>query len=216
MGEGTSAAWTHARGNKTGRSDKRRRTRILELPPQAERALFEVAEETGQLAPVVLLTKYYLSPEQVVSCELSNGGLAVPGFELPLSVDPADREVLASWLSRRRRARSAQAIRNLLGDLREKVIARLEHEDRLAGRCVDWATLLDIGVVALRRMAAERHAEACGFEESVYRELLHDETADPHEVLHRLSRPARRILAGAAEAIVVEVVAARKRLEGAP
>lgn len=40
MGEGTSAAWVYGRGQKTGRSDKRRRNRLVELPPQVEAALF--------------------------------------------------------------------------------------------------------------------------------------------------------------------------------
>lgn len=216
MGEGTSAAWTHARGTGTGSSDKRRRTRLLELVPQVEETLFAVAEEQGQLAPILLVTKYYLRPEQLASCRLTDEGLEVPSFERPLAVDPDDQEVLASWLSRRRRVRSAQAMRTLLGRLRPQVLARLEEQGRRAGLCTDWAALADLGVVALRRMAAERHADACGFDESVYRELLHDETADPAEVLCRLSRPARRILADAATAITAEVLAARKRLEEEP
>ncbi len=216
MGEGTSAGWANSRGKATGSSDKRRSKHILELVPQVEAALFAVAEEAGQLAPILLLTKYYIRPEQVASCRLSDEGLEVPGFLRPLEVDAHDREVLASWLSRRRRVRSAQAVRSLLGALRPKVLARLEAQDRLTGRCTDWAALADIGVVALRRMAAEHHAEACRFEESVYRDLLHDETADPYDVLRRLSRPARRILADAAEAIAQEVIAARHRLEAKP
>lgn len=213
MGEGTTAAWASAPKRLKSGSDKRRRNRLVELSPEAEEALFAVAKEVGQAVPLVLLTKYYLRPEQVATCQLDGEGLVVEGFERRLGIDEADREALASWLSRPRRARSAQAVRNLLGDLRKKVVARLESSRAAANTSTDWAGLLDIGVVALRRMAAERHAEACGFEEQVFRDLLHDETADPCDVLRRLSRPARRILAEAAAAIVDEVHAASEHRE---
>ncbi len=211
MGEGTSAAWVKAPKPTRSGSQKLRRNRLIEIPPEAENALFDVATEIGARPVLLLLTKYFLRPEQLVGCKLADDGLSVDGFTQPIPIDDDDRDEIVSWLSKARRVHSAEALRNLIGDLRKKTVKRLEGSEESAERSSDWAGLLDVGVVALRRLAAERHAEACGFAEELYRDLLHEETADPYEVLRHLSRPARQILARAAHGVLEEILAVRAR-----
>lgn len=213
MGEGTSAAWQRAPKHAKAGSDKRTRNRLVELLLEAERALFDVATNYNARAPLLLLTKYYFRSEQIVDCKLTITGLIVDGLSQPIRIADEDRAELSSWLSTAHRVHSAQAVRNLIATLRKKVVARLEESQEAGATSSDWAGLLDVGVVALRRMSAERHAEACEFKEEVYRELLHDETANPYDVLRHLSRPARQILASAALAVLEEIREARERLE---
>lgn len=204
MGEATSSA-RGRRHDGRGR-DKDERRHLAVVPPQIEDALWRVAERRRQRALVVLLIRYYLRPEQIAGATLDDHGLRVPGFRHPIPVDPAERDELASWFSRRRRPRSAQAVRDALGDLLRAIVHELSARPLPEGAWpVDWGELVDVGVVALRRLARERHAESCAFEEAVYRELIHHETADPYEVLRFLSRPARQLLAAGAEAILAEI-----------
>ena len=213
MGEGTSAAHLAGRQYRRG-SDKDRGRRLPVIPPAVEGALVAVARRQGQLGLVVLLAKYYLRPEQVVTARVVEDGLLVERFERPIALDPADRELVGEWLGRRRRARSAQVVRDVLGRLRAGVIVELTTSPgRADGWPTAWADLVDVGIVSLRRLAAERHAESCGFEEAVYTERLHDAEADPHAVLRYLSRPARRAIGTAAGALVVEISGARERPE---
>lgn len=209
MGEGTSEAVTRAGWRRRG-SDKDRRRHLGVIPPVVENALVAAATRSGQMGLVLLLTRYYLRPEQLVRARLTEEGLVVPGFAKPIFVDECHREVLGEWLARRRRAHSAQAVRDTLGRLRKAVVADLERQegDRWP---TDWDALVDVGVVALRRLAAERLAEACGFEEAVYHELVHDARADPYAVLRVLSGPARRAIGSGADALVEEIRRAQGR-----
>lgn len=214
MGEGTSAMWLSGNSGRQRGSDKDRSRRLAILPPVATAALWQVAGQCHQHALVLLLTKYFLRPEQLVSARLEDEGLMVAGFTRPLRLDPADREVLAEWLSRPRRPRSAQAVYNVVSKtLRPALVKALTEHNRATGQVPDWDRLLDLGVGTLRQMARECHGEAAGYEEATYRELLHEEDADPDETLRSLSTRSRRILANAAASVVAEIETARQRLE---
>ena len=210
MGEGSSAAWVNSPNRVGVGSDKIRRTKLAILPPQAEKELWYAADRLGQRALILLLTKYYLRPEQITSARVENCSLIVDGFERSIAVDPADVDLVRAWLERKRRPRSAPAIRNLLASLKRQVAANLEASNKELGAYTDWLHLLDIGVVAIRRLARERHAEASNFEEAAYCELLHDEDADPFDNLRWQSGVARRTLARAAQEIVSEIKEDRK------
>jgi succinate dehydrogenase flavin-adding protein (antitoxin of CptAB toxin-antitoxin module) len=182
------------------------------LPPQVEDVLWQVATERGQLALILLLTKYYLRPKQIVSARLGPDGLIVTGFDRPIGIDPSDNDVVGEWLSRKRRPRTAQAVRNALSALRSPVVSELEVQNHLTGASTDWQELLDIGIGALRRFARERHAETSNYEEAVYCDLLHNEDADPYDNLRWLSQTARRILTQASRQVVVEIKQANERM----
>ncbi len=205
MGEGTSAAHVASRRYRRG-SDKDRGCRLPVIPPQVEEALVTVARRKGQLGLIVLMTKYYLRPDQIGAAQVVPEGILVSGFDRPIGLDSIDRELVGEWLGRRRRARSAQAVRDVLGRLRKATIAELTaRPPQTTGWPTDWAELIDVGVVALRRLATERHAESCDYEEAVYRERLHEAGADPYAVRRYLSRPARQSIGRAAGALVVEI-----------
>ncbi len=212
MGEGTSAAWVGISKHSSRGSDKDRHRQLAILPPQVEDALWQVAAARGQLALILLLTKYYLRPEQIVSARLDPDGLIVAGFDRPIGIDPADNDVIGKWLSLKRRPRTAQAVRNALSALRSPVLSNLEAQNHLTDASTDWQGLLDIGIVALRRFARERHAESSNYEEAVYCELLHDEDADPYDNFRWLSRTARHTLAEASRQVVAEIELAKKRM----
>ncbi|MCL4552877.1 MAG: hypothetical protein M1305_04910, partial [Candidatus Marsarchaeota archaeon] len=201
MGEGSSAAWVNLSKKSSRGSDKLRRTKLAILPPQAERELWRVAEARGQRALLLLLTKYFLRPEQIATAAVESCTLVALGFERGIRIDATDAEVIRSWLQRKRRPRSAQAIRNALGNLAKVVVLNLEKNEPET----DWRQLLDIGVTSLRRLARERFAEACSFEEASYCELVHDEEADPFDNLRWLSRPARQILQQGAHDVVEQI-----------
>ncbi len=212
MGEGTSTAWVNSSKRSSRGSDKDRRRELATLPPQVEEALWQVASERGQLALILLLTKYYLRPEQIVSARLDADGLIVTGFDLPIGIDPTDKAVIDTWLSRKRRPHTAQAVRNVLSALRSPVVSRLEEQNQITGASTDWKELLDIGIGALRRFARERHAETSNYEEAIYCELLHNEDADPYDNLRLLSPTARCILTEASRQLVAEIEQAKKRM----
>ena len=213
MGEGSSAAWVNSPKRVGGGSDKIRHTKLAILPPQAEKELWHAADRLGQRALILLLTKYYLRPEQITSAIVEDCSLIVNGFERGIAVDPTDVDLVRAWLERKRRPRSAPAIRNLLASLKRQVAENLAASNKELGAYTDWLHLLDIGVVTIRRLARERHAEASNFEEATYCELLHDEDADPFDNLRWQSEVARRTLARAAQEIVSEIKEDRKTWE---
>ncbi|WP_276961362.1 hypothetical protein [Ferrimicrobium acidiphilum] len=212
MGEGTSAAWASSSERSSRGSDKDRRRQLAILPPQVEEALWQVASERGQLALILLLTKYYLRSEQIISARLGPDGLIVAGFDGPIGIDPFDHDVISKWLSRKRRPRTAQAVRNAVLALRSPVVSKLEVQNHLTGASTDWQELLDIGIGALRRFARERHAEVSNFEEAIYCDFLHNEEADPYDNLRWLSQTARLILTEASKQVVAEIEQAKKRM----
>lgn len=201
MGEGSSASWVYLSKKFPQGSDKLRRTKLAILPPQAERELWAVAGSYGQRALLLLLVKYYLRPEQIANADMESNTLVALGFERGIRIDAADAEVIRSWLGRSRRPRSAQAIRNVLGNLAEAVVLNLGKVEPET----DWRQLLDIGVTSLRRLARERFAGASNFEEASYCELVHDEGADPFDNLRLLSSPTRKIIQQAAEEVIEQI-----------
>lgn len=208
MNEGTSSAWLRGlRGRISGSNSGKDRARsLLIIPPLAQDLLFRVAEEAAHLGLLRLLVQHYLRPDQAVGARLSDEGLVVKGFERPLLVDPAERPVLAEWLGRTRRPHSAAAVRNLLaGDLRRRLVAALAAYEAATNEDTTWRVHIDIGVRSLRRLARELLADAADYDEAVYRELLHDETADPNDTLHWLTARARQVLADAAKHEAVRV-----------
>jgi len=207
MGEGSSAAWVNLGKQASRGSDKLRSAKLAILPPQAERELWRTADARGHKALLLLLVKYYLRPEQIVTATLEGCGLVVCGFERKIQIDPVDVDVIRSWLKRKRRPRSAQAIRNVLGSLTKEVVLALQENEP----DTDWHQLLDIGVTSLRRLARERLAEACDFEEASYCELVHDEEADPFDNLRWLSRLARQTLQQAAQEVVEQIKKEQER-----
>jgi len=206
----TTVASRGARAERTGTyrvgMDKDFGRKLRFIPPLAERKLSEVARKQGNLAPLLLLTKYFLRPERATHTRLTDEGLVVPGFESPLPVDPADRAVLGEWLSRRSRMRSKQSIWSWCStELRDGVIAALAAHEAETGEDTSWRELLDVGVVRLRELARERLAEAAHFAETPYRELVHDVKADPDETLRTLTTRTRRILAEVAAIEAAEI-----------
>ncbi len=157
--------------------------------------------------PVRAVPTATLRPEQIATATIEGSSLVVDGFEREIQIDPVDVEVIRSWLERKRRPRSAQTIRNVLGNLAKVVTLKLEKDEP----DTDWHELLDIGVTSLRRLARERLAEGCDFEEASYCELVHDGDADPFENLRWLSRPARQILETAVNEIVVQITMEQER-----
>jgi len=203
MGEGTSEAAGRSDARRRG-SDKDRRRYLAVVPPVVAQALIAVAKRQGQLGLILLLTKYYLRPEQAAGARLEDAGLVAAGFERPIPVADADRADIAKWLAKKRRAHSAQAVRDVLGRMRRDVVAELSSTVSATWPTA-WDELVDLGVVSLRRFAAERHAVGCRYEEAAYRELLHDSEADPYEVLRYLSTPARQMIASAAQKLAFEI-----------
>lgn len=196
MGEGRSAAWANQPPSRKTRrgSDKDRREALPLVPEAARQAMWEEAAGHGWRALILLLVDYRLSPAQVVAATLGDAGLVVPGFSRPLPIDPADKAALGEFLSRPRRLQTPASVRTTLGRLRQLVVARLGVTDPDGSA---WRRYVSLGVRDLRQMGAEELAEAAGYDEAVYRGLMHDEAADPDETLRWLTRRARRVLAGA-------------------
>jgi hypothetical protein len=183
------------------------------LPSKAEELLWPVGERLNQLGLLLLLVKYMLRPEQAVTASVEEDGLHVEGFEKAVLLEAKDRPAVEEWLGRRRRPRSAQAVRNVLSvRLKPALVAALEAHQEGTGDWTGWRIRLRPGVKELRRTGFELNAEAGDHDESTHRELVHSEDADVDDTLRMLTRRARRILEEAAtrEArLVQELIEAR-------
>jgi hypothetical protein len=209
MGEGRSDANARVGRRGASGSDKVRRQRLAFIPPVVEAAVWRAASESGNRGLLLMLTKYFLRPSQLVGATLHDDQLVVNGFKSPLPVDPNDVAVLRQWLERRRRPNSPQAIRNILRTMRPKVVKILTDGDS----DTDWELLVNCGITSLRMLAKEHYAAARGFDERLYSNALHDQFSNPSESLRWLSTETRQRLNGAALEVMEAVRKVQMQLE---
>lgn len=200
---------TSPRRRASGRSTKDRSTKLPYLPTAAQRAIWVVAARHHTTGLMLLLTQYYLTPEQACSAGLDDhGALVADGFARPILVDPLDLPALDAWFAKTRRLKTPRSIATYLaGRLRKDVSAELRRVDPN----IEWQARLTLRIQVLRRWAREVAVLDCGDEEAEYKEFCHDDEADPIEHMRQLSARSRRVLddAAAVEAKCIATIRAQ-------
>jgi hypothetical protein len=169
-------------------------------PTVARTTLWQAARELDSTGLLLLLTKYYLTPEQVVGVQLVEDQVLFSESAELLRVTGDDFEVIVHWLRKSRRPRTARGIRDYL----RRVLQPRVH-DLLAELDMSWRCYLTIGIRDLRRYARECLASAAILDEGTYREMLHDEAADSDDTLRFLTIRSRSIINGAVDAEVTRI-----------
>ncbi len=201
MGETTTRSWGKI-SNKpriVGASDKEMAQGLLILPMMARFAILQAAKDLGSEGLLLLLTKYYLSPEQISKLRIGQGFLSLRDSADVVDISQSDWDVIQAWLQKKGRPMTQKAIRDYIARSVQKRAREILAELETSTVATSWRMYLTVGVRDLRRWAREDLAAACEYNEGVYRELLHDETADVDDTLRHLTLRARNILSRLAE-----------------
>lgn len=181
-----------------GASDKDPAQGLAILPVLARNAIAQAARDLGSEGLLLLLTKYYLSPAQICNLRIEQGSFRIHDSGDVVDVSGGDVDIVQTWLRRKGRPTTPKAIRDHLGRSLQKrareILAGLENSTT----STSWRRYLTVGVRDLRRWAREELAADCCYDEGVYRELLHDETADVDDTLRFLTTRACTVISRAA------------------
>ncbi|NNN15578.1 MAG: hypothetical protein HKL82_06955 [Acidimicrobiaceae bacterium] len=213
MGETTTRSWGRiSKGPKVvGANDKDLAQGILILPMIARSAILQAARDLGSEGLLLLLTKYYLSPAQISNLRIEEGSLRIHDSGDVVDISAGDWDVVQAWLQQKGRSSTQKAIRDHLGRSIQRRAREILADLETPAASTSWRMYLTVGVRDLRRWAREELAFACDYDEGVYRELLHDETADVDDTFRFLTVRARVVLSRVADKEVSGIRAIQRR-----